>query len=933
MATRIFSVDLSENARDYRPIATEPGLAMLDRAGTNHKVLRRWLGDFVAEPEFQRPDRVDFFIREEERGRLETVECYPVTKAELESSLKEDLAALSARVKKAKPNTGTEQALHRVMTQRFQAMTRNLDDGEFEGHFFHYREPGQPWRLVWCWGYQRVDAEPASPAICADPECNLLFLQRADGAGCVCATNAGVRRRRTGWDYLYWPLAALALLLLLGLGLGVFMLLNPPRLVVTPERWAGIPDSRVPFQIVDQRWYFFTDDVTDRVLPQSQDNRIAEFRPNSTVLVGKSVGETRVSFLLENRVATAQIGIGPPDPPERIEVVPDTVKLGIGSVAEVKVIGYWDDGRELDITSRADWQVPADTADLVYISDGLLEGAVAGETKVKARVPNGPFGGFLEQEVAVTVVDVKYTALEVAVEPNELSIGQSGYVDVHAQGADGERYWMTGSTQLFTEALPANIAYVDGNYVLGKAGGSANVNATLSERLGAVSGSGEITVLDASLVAAGTLSVAPLELEIARDEYFDFDVIAAPGEIVTTTSSDPEVVEVLAFDRIVGLRPGTAQVTFQLGDREEVATVTVKDRIYDEIYVLPKAIVLGIDQVQQVRVIGRTPDGQEVELAGKDITWVQQPETNYVYFDREALLLQGKRPTNRPQILIAALDPTRQSDPVSVEVRGDGAIASLAIDDEFGAHPPVAVVNGRAVLPATSKYLGTDDLVYRDDGLYLGEIEGGPLVDLRIPRDARIVGFDDVDIRGMSYDEVRDYLAGAPIEQGTVLEYLDADGNIGRVRLGPLRALQPVKVVDVRPANLTANDFKAEVFVDLLSNGEYRVANGEGEPITEWKPIDRGPGRLVTDSVERVGDDDHNYKMYIERKQGDRVERYEFQFRLKADEGPAPTGPLTNDPPAPADDVGPLPDDLPMTPDEPVGSADSALPRVVGESP
>ena len=50
MATRFVRVDLSEEARDYRPIAVEPGVPMLDRSGANPRILFRWLGGMVAEP-------------------------------------------------------------------------------------------------------------------------------------------------------------------------------------------------------------------------------------------------------------------------------------------------------------------------------------------------------------------------------------------------------------------------------------------------------------------------------------------------------------------------------------------------------------------------------------------------------------------------------------------------------------------------------------------------------------------------------------------------------------------------------------------------------------------------------------------------------------------------------------------------------------------
>ena len=51
MATQIYRVDLSENARDFQATATEPGLPMLDRQGSNFEILQQWFGTLIAEPD------------------------------------------------------------------------------------------------------------------------------------------------------------------------------------------------------------------------------------------------------------------------------------------------------------------------------------------------------------------------------------------------------------------------------------------------------------------------------------------------------------------------------------------------------------------------------------------------------------------------------------------------------------------------------------------------------------------------------------------------------------------------------------------------------------------------------------------------------------------------------------------------------------------
>ena len=110
MATRFVRIDLSDDARDFRPIAVEPGLPLLDRSSANAKILYRWLGGLAAEPVWE-GEAVSFFVRDDHGGRLEDVVCQPATREDLETILKDDLAALKGRLEKARPETPTERTL------------------------------------------------------------------------------------------------------------------------------------------------------------------------------------------------------------------------------------------------------------------------------------------------------------------------------------------------------------------------------------------------------------------------------------------------------------------------------------------------------------------------------------------------------------------------------------------------------------------------------------------------------------------------------------------------------------------------------------------------------------------------------------------------------------------------------------------------------
>ena len=75
MARRFVRVDLSDGARDFRPVAIEPGVPVLDRPGASAKILFKWLGRVVADSEWE-GDSVSFFVRDDHGGRLEEAVCH-----------------------------------------------------------------------------------------------------------------------------------------------------------------------------------------------------------------------------------------------------------------------------------------------------------------------------------------------------------------------------------------------------------------------------------------------------------------------------------------------------------------------------------------------------------------------------------------------------------------------------------------------------------------------------------------------------------------------------------------------------------------------------------------------------------------------------------------------------------------------------------------
>ena len=888
MATRIFRVDLSDNARDYRPTATEPGLGMLDRQGANHAILRRWLGDFVADPEWQ-GDYVNFYVREEERGRLENIECYPATKHDLEGALKADLEALDARIKKAKPDSRTEQLLHKIAKQTFTNLTRDLDQSDHDSFFFQYREPGQPWKLLWCWGYQRADIQPGKALVCSNNNCQQLYVYRQDGDDqCPgCTTRGG--RKKGGLPYgLTWTgigATALALLLLLML----FMLLNPPTLIATAENWTGPPGtwkgppgSRVTFKVKDQRYYFFTSDVTAQVLATSEDPNVIAFEGRGTKARAKSMGTAMVSFRLQDRVVTAQVGVTTPQPPDSIYIEPKELNLGVGSVGQVHVFGKYKDQSDMDITDNVEWEIADEK--VVFGTGGLFEGASEGKTKVTARVMVDPLEGkSVDANLDVDVRKVAYKSLEVDLKPRELAIDQSGEVSVFALDGEGDKYRFHGSSQLQLRVEPTSTARLENDSVIGSATGKGELIGTLTKRHGSLVGKCEFQVGKESVIAAGTFEIVPgsKELTIRVGEYLKFQVISPSKEPIESASDNPEVVGINGPTSISGLKVGTANVTLKQAGQERKIAVTVVDARYIKLVLSPIVTTLKVAEVKPIKVLGITDDGKEVEVDPATVTWLRQPLADNVFFDRERMLVSGKSPTLEAQPIIATLDGLEARG--AVEVIGAPGSAEIVIDEDFGTYPPIPTAGGFSFGP----YLGEKDLVIRNNGVYVGDYDGSSIFDkVRIPRGVRIRSFGGRDLTGLDPGRVRDIFTRFPPKPGDVVEYVDDKGNVSKVRLGELVGIVEVKLVDVRPQNITAEDFNAEVLLDLKLGAEYRLTDSSDKPLSEWSMLSAGAGRIVSSKIARSTDADANYSLNVERKIGDKIEKFPQRFKIKSEDQP-----------------------------------------------
>jgi len=670
MATRFMRIDLSDEARDFRPIALEPGVPMLDRSAANARILYRWLGGLVAEPVWE-GDSVDFYVRDDHGGRLEEVVCQPATAEELDSLLQEDLATLKDRIEKAKPETPTERMVKKMVRRSFQELTEDPNRTDLDCYFFRYRDVQGRWRLVWCWGYQRVDQEPAPSVVCTDPECALLFVRRpGQSHKCPsCEASLALRPVKKKGRRKRKVLLALLLLLLAGL---YYWWTHPDRLIATPKTHTGPIGSRVQFNVT-RAGLFSKEDVTHQVVGAVLDPGVARFDNATCSATFLGPGATKIRFHLGDGVDPVDVDLisTMPTAPNSIAIEPGEVELGIGTTARLKLVGKYEDGTEIDLTDAAAWEPLYDGP--VYARDGFLEGLAKGTATVTASYRADAQSDPLVAAAEVTVKEIAFTSLAVVIDPSEVGLDRSSALKIDAVTEAGERYSVLESSLLDTSVTPPYVADVEGRRLAGRQIGTGTLAVTFNENL---TGEGQFSVV--ATPGIDRLTVYPRPLEMVVGQIADLNILTPSRAPVRVASGDTNVVEVAKNNRLIGRAVGKTQVTVTQAGQEtpEPITVTVASAEILSVAIDPPSIVVPVDDTVRAKLMAMVRrEGEEadrrIEIAPDGITVEQKPSPRYADFYPHTLELHGVMPTSPsspPQSLALRFREHRATAPVRVIV-------------------------------------------------------------------------------------------------------------------------------------------------------------------------------------------------------------------------------------------------------------------------
>lgn len=666
MPNCILQVTLANDARDFACLSLND-LPLLDHANSNDAKLRKSLGRVAAQAE-RKGAVVSFFVCDEAGGRPHDVIAEPVSERDLRTNagLKGDLELIRHRLAAIEP-----EVLRKTMTRHFDEICQ-MGTAHQACHFFKWRTPGGSWRLVWCWGFQRKDLEPAPPMICTNPACKSLFVKRSEDPCCpTCKGRPEVvarketappPRRRVG---LLAGVAFLALALVSGLGywIGREGITRPglvppqpgsalPTLAVTPSDWSGPAGGRVEFTVVRRTPEGKEEDVTRSVIARSDNQRVARFSRQGASALARAPGKSVLRFHLGDEVAQATMHVEPPRNPKSLTLQPAMVSLGLGATERLRLIGEYEGGAKVDLTESAQW-APAENRN-VFVHRGMLEGVAAGEATVRAMYRATPDQPWLDASSRVSVQDEQYESIKLELERGELPTGQTSGLRVVAISKSGRQHSLIGSSQLALEVQPAHVARLDGDLVVATSPGSAKLVAAFQGR--AAETAFAVTAMD----PASLIDELPKSLELSVGEIVELDLGTASDERAALVSSAPDIVEVQGGQRLVGRAPGKAVVVVPLEDRKWEIDVDVRREVFQSLAIVPEFVSLAMDESTPIRVIGRVEDGAEVDIAPDRVRAERLPSPSVVDCDLSRLALRGVQPTaGAPQTLVLRVGELR----------------------------------------------------------------------------------------------------------------------------------------------------------------------------------------------------------------------------------------------------------------------------------
>jgi trimeric autotransporter adhesin len=292
-----------------------------------------------------------------------------------------------------------------------------------------------------------------------------------------------------------------------------------------------------------------------------------------------------------------------------IVVSPASVTIAPGTTAQLRAIGYYTDGNNLDLTNAVTWS-SSNTAAGTVGSNGVVTGVGIGSSTITAS--SGGVSG------TATLNTAAVQSITVTAPPQPLLAGASVQLKANATLADGTSQnltnyatWSSSNTGVATVTSP-------GGMVTGVSAGAANITATFG------SASGIATVNVVNLVSIAPLTPANPVVAVGATEQFTAtgtlsdNTMRDVTAVITWQSSNPAVATITAGGLAKTLLPGTTTISASYGTVNQSTTLTVQPPT--SITVTPANVTTAVGASQQFTATGGFADGSTRDLTSL-VTW------------------------------------------------------------------------------------------------------------------------------------------------------------------------------------------------------------------------------------------------------------------------------------------------------------------------
>ena len=308
-----------------------------------------------------------------------------------------------------------------------------------------------------------------------------------------------------------------------------------------------------------------------------------------------------------------------------IAVTPMNPSIAKGASSQLAATGTYSDNTKRDLTNQATWSSSASTTASVSNAAGtvgVLTGVAVGSATITATIGN------VSGSTSVTVTAATLTSINVTPANLSLAKGTTQQYTATAIYSDSTRLDVT-QMAVWASLAPAVASVSNAIGASGVATAVAAGQTTISATLGGVTGSTQLTVTPATLVAIAvtpansTLSAPGTSQFTATGTYSDSSTQQLTTS-VTWASSDTSVATISNAAGSRGLASalaaGSTTISATLSGVSGSTPLTVTTATLQSIAVTPSDPTLAAGVIQQLTATGNYSDGSTHALTG-EATW------------------------------------------------------------------------------------------------------------------------------------------------------------------------------------------------------------------------------------------------------------------------------------------------------------------------